>query len=114
MVYFLLMKRRTPRSTRTDTLFPYTTLFRSLLRSNGVEPATQERSISRGAALWSSDQTEFQRPEACHPTAASLQAPAPRRADHSGQPKCKRTRQGCITPTGWAGLEHRKIGRAHV
>src|SRR3546814_15715059 len=26
---FFLMKRRTPRSTRTDTLFPYTTLFRS-------------------------------------------------------------------------------------
>src|SRR3546814_2757749 len=25
----LLMKRRPPRSTRTDTLFPYTTLFRS-------------------------------------------------------------------------------------
>src|SRR3546814_8770035 len=28
---FLLMIRRPPRSTRTDTLFPYTTLFRSLL-----------------------------------------------------------------------------------
>src|SRR3546814_13454231 len=27
--YFLLMIRRPPRSTRTDTLFPYTTLFRS-------------------------------------------------------------------------------------
>src|SRR3546814_5311215 len=27
------MIRRPPRSTRTDTLFPYTTLFRSLLRS---------------------------------------------------------------------------------
>src|SRR3546814_1573000 len=26
------MKRRPPRSTRTDTLFPYTTLFRSLSR----------------------------------------------------------------------------------
>src|SRR3546814_20217821 len=26
---FFLMIRRTPRSTRTDTLFPYTTLFRS-------------------------------------------------------------------------------------
>src|SRR3546814_16896471 len=26
---FLLMIRRPPRSTRTDTLFPYTTLFRS-------------------------------------------------------------------------------------
>src|SRR3546814_12414257 len=27
--FFVLMKRRPPRSTRTDTLFPYTTLFRS-------------------------------------------------------------------------------------
>src|SRR3546814_14213993 len=35
-VVFFLMIRRPPRSTRTDTLFPYTTLFRSiaaLLRS---------------------------------------------------------------------------------
>src|SRR3546814_7982157 len=31
-----LMIRRPPRSTRTDTLFPYTTLFRSLLRSRRV------------------------------------------------------------------------------
>src|SRR3546814_5732696 len=29
--YFFLLIRRPPRSTRTDTLFPYTTLFRSLL-----------------------------------------------------------------------------------
>src|SRR3546814_1742993 len=28
-VFFFLMIRRQPRSTRTDTLFPYTTLFRS-------------------------------------------------------------------------------------
>src|SRR3546814_14392180 len=28
--FVLLMIRRPPRSTRTDTLFPYTTLFRSL------------------------------------------------------------------------------------
>src|SRR3546814_10589388 len=28
---FFLMRRRPPRSTRTDTLFPYTTLFRSAL-----------------------------------------------------------------------------------
>src|SRR3546814_6886805 len=27
--FFFLMRRRPPRSTRTDTLFPYTTLFRS-------------------------------------------------------------------------------------
>src|SRR3546814_6342083 len=30
MLCFFLMIRRPPRSTRTDTLFPYTTLFRSL------------------------------------------------------------------------------------
>src|SRR3546814_12227697 len=28
------MRRRPPRSTRTDTLFPYTTLFRSLVAAN--------------------------------------------------------------------------------
>src|SRR3546814_3266634 len=32
MCFFFLMIRRPPRSTRTDTLFPYTTLFRSALR----------------------------------------------------------------------------------
>src|SRR3546814_2263606 len=31
MCFFFLMIRRPPRSTRTDTLFPYTTLFRSHL-----------------------------------------------------------------------------------
>src|SRR3546814_16901135 len=29
ILLFVLMRRRPPRSTRTDTLFPYTTLFRS-------------------------------------------------------------------------------------
>src|SRR3546814_18278800 len=29
VIFFCLMIRRPPRSTRTDTLFPYTTLFRS-------------------------------------------------------------------------------------
>src|SRR3546814_13355832 len=30
LCFFFLMIRRPPRSTRTDTLFPYTTLFRSI------------------------------------------------------------------------------------
>src|SRR3546814_12171251 len=34
--FFLLMIRRPPRSTRTDTLFPYTTLFRSGERDGEV------------------------------------------------------------------------------
>src|SRR3546814_2544321 len=33
-----LMIRRPPRSTRTDTLFPYTTLFRSPRRAGGAIP----------------------------------------------------------------------------
>src|SRR3546814_3506408 len=36
---FFLMTRPPPRSTRTDTLFPYTTLFRS------VEPVTQRHIV---------------------------------------------------------------------
>src|SRR3546814_9528085 len=35
MCVFVLMIRRPPRSTRTDTLFPYTTLFRSRLGRHG-------------------------------------------------------------------------------
>src|SRR3546814_8550383 len=44
------MIRRPPRSTRTDTLFPYTTLFRSLLRP-GFEPRDRRfgDDIERGA-----------------------------------------------------------------
>src|SRR3546814_3954952 len=35
-LFFFLMIRRPPRSTRTDTLFPYTTLFRSPIQSLNV------------------------------------------------------------------------------
>src|SRR3546814_11831302 len=34
MIFFFLMIRRPPRSTRTDTLFPYTTLFRSSMQAD--------------------------------------------------------------------------------
>src|SRR3546814_10511889 len=39
------MIRRPPRSTRTDTLFPYTTLFRSLPTFAGAEVAPVERAV---------------------------------------------------------------------
>src|SRR3546814_4580422 len=56
--FFFLMIRRPPRSTRTDTLFPYTTLFRSLYRLisyiyNGVKrvlPALQDMRCHRTTA----------------------------------------------------------------
>src|SRR3546814_15830793 len=38
LLFFFLMMRLPPRSTRTDTLFPYTTLFRSQVRILAAEP----------------------------------------------------------------------------
>src|SRR3546814_1650545 len=38
LVFFFLMIRRPPGSTRTDTLFPYTTLFRSARRRGHFQP----------------------------------------------------------------------------
>src|SRR3546814_5279169 len=44
------MIRRPPRSTRTDTLFPYTTLFRSSSRScNDQDRASRAATRSRGS-----------------------------------------------------------------
>src|SRR3546814_12511677 len=40
---FFLMIRRPPRSTRTDTLFPYTTLFRSVRYAGCRSPARPRR-----------------------------------------------------------------------
>src|SRR3546814_15791636 len=42
---FFLMIRRPPRSTRTDTLFPYTTLFRSLDIALGIGGVPKGRVI---------------------------------------------------------------------
>src|SRR3546814_14240391 len=52
-LFFFLMDRRPPRSTRTDTLFPYTTLFRSNQERPGArsECATWHTSAPDKAAL---------------------------------------------------------------
>src|SRR3546814_14161091 len=65
--FFFLMLRRPPRSTRTDTLFPYTTLFRSLAfqprarvgrhaAEPGIETAAQIGEIARVALADESDE----------------------------------------------------------
>src|SRR3546814_11155918 len=50
--FFFLMIRRPPRSTRTDTLFPYTTLFRSFpcrrKSSSGDGEQQPRRLVDRG------------------------------------------------------------------
>src|SRR3546814_9192839 len=62
-IFFFLMIRRPPRSTRTDTLFPYTTLFRSHL--NGVDyrltiilPPDYDQTKERYPVLYLLDRSE--------------------------------------------------------
>src|SRR3546814_2852678 len=49
-MFFFLMTRRPPRSTRTDTLFPYTTLFRSAL-GHGNRTGIAHREAFAGDAV---------------------------------------------------------------
>src|SRR3546814_3384856 len=44
------MIRRTPRSTRTDTLFPYTTLFRSARRGHAFDQRREFAALSPAPA----------------------------------------------------------------
>src|SRR3546814_3397948 len=50
-VFFFLMIRRPPRSTRTDTLFPYTTLFRSHVPASTLNKLLTERPAIKGISL---------------------------------------------------------------
>src|SRR3546814_7703578 len=52
MIFLFIMERRPPRSTRTDTLLPYTTLFRS--RDHGVAH-TRRRPRRRGLGAAGAD-----------------------------------------------------------
>src|SRR3546814_2431424 len=58
MFCFFVMLRRPPRSTRTDTLFPYTTLFRSPCR----EPRRNQL-VERGAQMTSHFQNQHRQRE---------------------------------------------------
>src|SRR3546814_12222594 len=57
-IFFFLMIRRPPRSTRTDTLFPYTTLFRSRQRMAKFLPRSSSRWASKSAELLSIERSE--------------------------------------------------------
>src|SRR3546814_6047269 len=53
------MIRRPPRSTRTDTLFPYTTLFRSLARpENAARLAADETALLQYSLVTVNDKPE--------------------------------------------------------
>src|SRR3546814_17015038 len=46
-LFFFYMIRRPPRSTRTDTLFPYTTLFRSVVRAGFASQSDNDQAVDR-------------------------------------------------------------------
>src|SRR3546814_14824673 len=70
------MIRRPPRSTRTDTLFPYTTLFRSDAEHPTCRLSSGERRFCRecGSALWLYDPSW---PELVHPFASAIDSELP-------------------------------------
>src|SRR3546814_12914830 len=51
LCFFFLMIRRPPRSTRTDTLFPYTTLFRSHQHRRDARLVHLDRRADAAAAV---------------------------------------------------------------
>src|SRR3546814_14315616 len=96
--FFFLMIRRPPRSTRTDTLFPYTTLFRSrrLDESPRQHPRRHMDALSASRALSRSG------------------APGRRHTRHAAE---RSTCRAPIVAHGGRDLAGRwrpEIGRAHV
>src|SRR3546814_7004237 len=74
VVFFFLMVRRPPRATRTDTLFPCTTRFRSSLPR--ARPSTHEpRARDRRRSAWHWDRS----------TAAIARRPISRSAEHTSE-----------------------------
>src|SRR3546814_7569443 len=76
------MIRRPPRSTRTDTLFPYTTLFRSTLFSHRAQARhDMDRAVDREPALFPH---EPERPHPADPQRLDPRLPAPRGGEREG------------------------------
>src|SRR3546814_19093656 len=102
------MIRRPPRSTRTDTLFPYTTLFRS-----DLPWSTRRRAPSRPAPLpWERDRhRSIPSPPAGGPQARPTH-PSRRHVRGSLRVATGEGRRGCDCPPRGRERVHPKIGRA--
>src|SRR3546814_12811830 len=126
MFFFFLMIRRPPRSTRTDTRFPYTTLFRSApadrpCRDGQSAPARRLRPSRRrrraaDGALWrlARARTRPARDRAVEPPRPCPAAADPRRdgtdrrgVRGTGRPRRPRRPQLSHSPTS----EERRVGK---
>src|SRR3546814_17517990 len=100
------MIRRPPRSTLTDTLFPYTTLFRSIAAQYEVT-TVREGAVSQ-AVWWSMFPTYDTIPRPWKPLAANVATLLAMQRNHKG---------AAFSPWGPSPvtiLRTAKIGRAHV
>src|SRR3546814_8855483 len=105
------MIRRPPRSTRTDTLFPYTTLFRSApIRRMRIEEAADQQIGLLGAAVPGAEAQAFEPVFSVH-----LGSIGNRPADAGGGRRL-RVERGDSHAARNPGrvLEPQEIGRAHV
>src|SRR3546814_18271725 len=101
MVFFFLMIRQPPRSTRTDTLFPYTTLFRSGLVDKALGPAPLGGRLPRSALSYRKARID----EALRDHMAR---------DIAAAAKVENGQQQVETPSLIGGWPEQQIGRAHV
>src|SRR3546814_20294817 len=103
LLFFFLMIRRPPRSTRTDTLFPYTTLFRSLL----------ERGVRRGRRVGRAERSDVGSDNShCSDLRIAWRSPPPPFRRRAEPPNQLTTVGG--TALGPIDIRPREIGRAHV
>src|SRR3546814_12571031 len=107
MFFFFLMSWRPPRSTRTATSFPYTTLFRSRRRVAGADMSAAATAPSLAPSFW----IDFEEARNAVETIVDVAHDDPEE------------RPTCIVLTGQSGMgktsilreaQRRQIGRAHV
>src|SRR3546814_14307841 len=116
LYFFFLMIRRPPRSTRTDTLFPYTTLFRSSCTSSTAayianatcSDSLHQRADSIAAATGSADSAS--------PSANSREAHAHVASVATANRRSRKRLSGRRSPRPLAptGSEARDVGKGGV
>src|SRR3546814_16259551 len=103
-LFFFLMIRRPPRSTRTDTLFPYTTLFRSARRGKPFRPSSDRRTASP------SFMAERARSMGARVRMSSASAMRSSAASGAGRSSRCSTEPRLVMATGWWTRDRKRVG----
>src|SRR3546814_8858892 len=113
MIYFfVLIIRRPPRSTLTDTLFPYTTLFRSPDQKLPACPSIVSDEPPRGQRGRARQRLPRARPDPGRRAASSIRAQRLADAEAMGQDRCpRRAGRRQAPPVGRRAVVHEGGGR---